>query len=97
MDPVPVAAQIGDDFPRLGVAAVVEDPDGGKELSLAQFNAGADIVHAAAGRTGIGAFDAAIEKGEGFWVVIALFMLSIGLLMAIATATPAMLPNPTVP
>lgn len=48
-----------------------EDPDGGKELSLAQFNAGADIVHAAAGRTGIGAFDAAIEKGEGFWVLAA--------------------------
>ena len=48
-----------------------EDPDTGKELSLAQFNAGADIVHAAAGRTGIGAFDAAIEKGEGFWVLAA--------------------------
>lgn len=48
-----------------------EDPDKGKELSLAQFNAGADIVHAAAGRTGIGAFDAAIEKGEGFWVIAA--------------------------
>lgn len=28
-------------------------------------------MHAAAGRTGIGAFDAAIEKGEGFWVIAA--------------------------
>lgn len=48
-----------------------EDPDLGKELSLAQFNNGADIVHAAAGRTGIGAFDAAAEKGEGFYVIAA--------------------------
>ena len=59
---IEIAIAYADDF---------EDPDGGKELSLAQFNAGADIVHAAAGRTGIGAFDAAIEKGEGFWVLAA--------------------------
>lgn len=48
-----------------------EDPNLGKELSLAQFNNGADIVHAAAGRTGIGAFDAAAEMGEGFYVIAA--------------------------
>lgn len=48
-----------------------EDPNLGKELSLAQFNQGADIVHAAAGRTGIGAFDAAAEMGEGFYVIAA--------------------------
>lgn len=59
---IEIAIAYADDF---------EDPDGGKELSLAQFNAGADIVHAAAGRTGIGAFDAAIEKGEGYWVLAA--------------------------
>lgn len=59
---IEIAIAYADDF---------EDPDTGKELSLAQFNAGADIVHAAAGRTGIGAFDAAIEKGEGFWVIAA--------------------------
>ena len=59
---IEIAIAYADDF---------EDPDTGKELSLAQFNAGADIVHAAAGRTGIGAFDAAIEKGEGFWVLAA--------------------------
>lgn len=59
---IEIAIAYADDF---------EDPDAGKELSLAQFNNGADIVHAAAGRTGIGAFDAAIEKGEGYWVIAA--------------------------
>lgn len=59
---IEIAIAYADDF---------EDPDKGKELSLAQFDNGADIVHAAAGRTGIGAFDAAIEKGEGFWVLSA--------------------------
>jgi basic membrane protein A len=59
---IEVAISYADDF---------EDPDLGKELSLAQFNNGADIVHAAAGRTGIGAFDAAAEKGEGFYVIAA--------------------------
>lgn len=46
-----------------------EDPAFGKELSLAQYNNGADILMQAAGRTGIGCFDAAKEKGLGFWVV----------------------------
>lgn len=48
-----------------------ENPTLGKELSLAQFDQGANIVHAAAGRTGIGAFDAAKEKGEGSFVIAA--------------------------
>jgi basic membrane protein A len=48
-----------------------EDPGKGKELTLAQYNNNADIVLAAAGRTGIGAFDAAKEKGEGFFVIAA--------------------------
>lgn len=48
-----------------------EDPNLGKELALAQYNNGADIVHAAAGRTGIGAFDAAAEMGEGYYVIAA--------------------------
>lgn len=59
---IQIAIAYADDF---------EDPNLGKELSLAQFNNGADIVHAAAGRTGIGAFDAAAEKGEGFYVIAA--------------------------
>lgn len=48
-----------------------EDPALGKELTLAQFNQGVDIVFPVAGRTGVGSFDAAKEKGEGFWVIAA--------------------------
>lgn len=59
---IKIAIAYADDF---------ENPDKGKELSLAQYNNGADVVHAAAGRTGVGAFDAAIEKGEGNWVIAA--------------------------
>ena len=47
-----------------------EDPALGKELTLALFDAGADIVLSAAGRTGTGCFDAANEKGSG-WIVAA--------------------------
>lgn len=47
------------------------DPALGKEFTLAQYNAGADIVFPVAGATGIGSFDAAKEKGEGFWVIAA--------------------------
>ncbi len=47
-----------------------EAPDLGKELTLALFgDGGCDIVLPAAGRTGIGSFDAAVERGEGFWVI----------------------------
>lgn len=48
-----------------------EDPALGKELTLAQFNQGVDIVFPVAGRTGIGSFDAAKELGEGYWVIAA--------------------------
>jgi basic membrane protein A len=41
----------------------------GKELALAQFNQGADIVFPVAGRSGIGCYEAVKEKGEGFWVL----------------------------
>ncbi|HEV2108551.1 MAG TPA: BMP family ABC transporter substrate-binding protein [Thermomicrobiales bacterium] len=47
------------------------DPALGKEFTLAQYNAGADIVFPVAGATGIGSFDAAREKGPGFWVIAA--------------------------
>lgn len=47
------------------------DPALGKEFTLAQYNAGADIVFPVAGATGIGSFDAAKEKGAGFWVIAA--------------------------
>ncbi len=48
-----------------------EDPNLGKELTSALYDGGADIVLSAAGRTGTGCFDAANEKGPGFWVVAA--------------------------
>jgi basic membrane protein A len=47
------------------------DPVLGKELTLAQFNQGADIVLPIAGATGVGSFDAAVEKGPGFWIIAA--------------------------
>lgn len=39
------------------------DPAKGKELALAQFDDGADVVYAAAGRSGLGAIQAAHERG----------------------------------
>ena len=48
-----------------------EDPNLGKELTNALYDNGSDIVLSAAGRTGTGCFDAANEKGPGFWVVAA--------------------------
>lgn len=47
------------------------DPALGKEFTLAQYNQGADICFPIAGSTGIGSFDAAKEKGAGFWVIAA--------------------------
>ena len=47
------------------------DPALGKEQSLALYNQNADIVFAIAGATGIGTFEAAKEKGPGFFVVAA--------------------------
>jgi basic membrane protein A len=55
----------------IGYADTFDDPALGKELALAQYNNGADISMPAAGRTGIGGFEAAKEKGEGFWVIAA--------------------------
>jgi len=48
-----------------------EDPNLGRELTLAQYNQGVDIVFPVAGRTGVGSFDAAKEKGEGALVIAA--------------------------
>ena len=38
------------------------NPPKGKELAIAQFDAGADVIFAAAGASGLGAFDAAEER-----------------------------------
>jgi basic membrane protein A len=54
-----------------GYAATFGDPALGKELTLAQYNQGVDIVFPVAGATGIGSFDAAKELGEGHWVIAA--------------------------
>lgn len=48
-----------------------EDPALGQELTLAQYNQGANIVFPIAGRTGVGSFDAAKQMGEGYWVIAA--------------------------
>ena len=55
----------------VGYADTFTDPALGKELTLAQYNQGVDIAFPVAGATGIGSFDAAKEKGEGFWVIAA--------------------------
>jgi basic membrane protein A len=52
-------------------ADTFSDPTLGKELTLAQFNQGADIAFPVAGKTGVGTFDAAKEKGAGFYVIAA--------------------------
>ena len=52
-------------------ADTFDDPALGKELTLAQYNQGVDIAFPVAGKTGVGSFDAAKEKGEGFWVIAA--------------------------
>jgi len=44
--------------------AAWNNPGKGKELSLAQIGKGADVLFAAAGNSGLGAFDAAEEKGK---------------------------------
>lgn len=48
-----------------------EDPALGQDLTLAQFNNGADVVLPIAGRTGVGSFDAVNELGEGYWIIAA--------------------------
>jgi basic membrane protein A len=52
----------------VGYAGVTGDafknPAKGKELALAQYDAGADIVFHAAGTTGLGVFEAARETGH---------------------------------
>lgn len=40
------------------------DPAGGKEHALAHYGRGGDIIFAAAGKTGLGVFDAAVERGR---------------------------------
>lgn len=52
---------------RSAYAGSFDDPSKGKELAMAQFAFGADIVYHAAGGTGLGVINAAKEKGKGYW------------------------------
>ncbi|HEY83576.1 MAG TPA: BMP family ABC transporter substrate-binding protein [Chloroflexi bacterium] len=45
------------------------DPGKGKEVALSQYAAGADVIYHASGGTGLGLFQAAQEKGAGFWAI----------------------------
>lgn len=45
------------------------DPGKGKEIALSQYADGADVIFHAAGGTGLGLFQAAAEKGAGFWAI----------------------------
>ena len=45
------------------------DPGKGKEIALSQYAEGADVVFHAAGGTGLGLFQAAQEKGAGYWAI----------------------------
>ena len=45
------------------------DPGKGKEIALSQYSNGADVIYHASGGTGLGLFQAAQEKGEGFWAI----------------------------
>ena len=46
-----------------------KDPTKGKELGLAEYNQGADIIFHASGSTGLGVFEAAREKGAGHFAI----------------------------
>ena len=45
------------------------DPTSGRELSAAEFDAGADIVVEGAGLSGLGVFEEVEDRGSGHWVV----------------------------
>ncbi len=53
----------------IGYTGKFDDPAKGKEVALAQFGQGADIVYHASGACGIGVIEAAKEKGPGFWAM----------------------------
>jgi basic membrane protein A len=45
------------------------DPAGGKSAATGQFDKGADVVYHAAGGSGSGVFDAAVDAGDGKWAI----------------------------
>ena len=46
------------------MASTYSDPEVGKSLALAQYEAGVDVIHNACGRTGLGIIEAAKETGK---------------------------------
>jgi len=45
------------------------DPAGGKAAATGMYDNGADVVYHAAGASGSGVFDAAVEAGDGMWAI----------------------------
>ena len=45
------------------------DPAGGKAAASAMYDNGADVVFQAAGASGSGVFDAAVDAGDGMWAI----------------------------
>jgi len=45
------------------------DPARGKEIAISQYSSGVDVIFHAAGGTGLGLFQAAIEQGPGAWAI----------------------------
>ena len=50
-------------------AAAYENPSGGKAAATAMYEAGADVVFHAAGKSGIGVFQAVEAAGDGKWAI----------------------------
>jgi len=50
-------------------AGTFSDPARGKEIALSQYADGADVIFHAAGGTGLGLFQAAVEQGPGAWAI----------------------------
>ncbi len=46
-----------------------ENPTGGKDAASAMYEGGADVVYHAAGKSGLGLFDAVVQAGEGNWAI----------------------------
>ena len=46
-----------------------ENPSGGKDAASAMYEGGADIVFHAAGKSGLGVFQAATAAGDGKWAI----------------------------
>lgn len=46
-----------------------ENPAGGKQAAEAMYQGGADVVYHAAGKSGLGLFEAAVAAGDGKWAI----------------------------